>query len=153
MANVRIKYNRSLKMSPGKMAAQAVHAALRAYGIEHGSVVVLEGSATQVNQMDVQINDAGWTEVEPGSLTAGASLVHVDGYDDKVLADFQRESFDQGAREGVRAAASTVEEMCHWRQNIKDVQLNQSHDDFHFGYPCPYESMAAVLRGQKDPRD
>jgi PTH2 family peptidyl-tRNA hydrolase len=79
MANVRIRYNRSLKMSPGKIAAQAVHAALAAYGIEHGSVVVLEGTATQVNQMDVQIHDAGLTEVEPGSLTAGASLVPVAG--------------------------------------------------------------------------
>lgn len=82
MANVRIKYNRSLKMSPGKLAAQAVHAALRAYGIDHGSVVVLEGTATQVRQMDVQIQDAGLTEVAPGSLTAGASLEPLAPFDD-----------------------------------------------------------------------
>lgn len=85
MANVRIVYNRNLKMSPGKLAAQAVHAALKAYGIDHGSVVVLMGSPAKVNEMDVQIRDAGLTELEPGSLTCGASLIKVEGYDDMVV--------------------------------------------------------------------
>lgn len=82
MANVRILLNNNIKMTPGKAAAQAVHAALAAYGIEHGSVVVLHGSVRNVNQMDVQIHDAGLTELKPGTLTAGASLEPVEGYDE-----------------------------------------------------------------------
>lgn len=78
MTDVRIVVNNNVKMSPGKLAAQAVHAALAAYGIEHGSVVVLQGSVTKVNEMDVQIRDAGLTEVKPGTLTAGATLVEED---------------------------------------------------------------------------
>lgn len=72
--NVRIYLNRNVKMSPGKAAAQAVHAALAAYGIEHGSVFVLDGGPNKLNAMDVQVHDAGLTEVDPGTLTAGASL-------------------------------------------------------------------------------
>lgn len=74
MKNVRIYYNRNVDMTPGKLAAQAVHAALAAYGIEHGSVVVLQGSKNKVTSMDAVIADAGLTELEPGTLTAGASL-------------------------------------------------------------------------------
>lgn len=80
MANVRIIYNGNIRMSPGKLAAQAVHAALAAYGIDHGSVVVLQGSVKKVNEMDVVIHDAGLTELKPGTLTAGASLEAVEGY-------------------------------------------------------------------------
>lgn len=82
MANVRIMYNGNVDMSPGKLAAQAVHAALAAYGIDHGSVVVLKGSKRKVEAMDVQIHDAGLTELKPGTLTAGASLEKVEGFDD-----------------------------------------------------------------------
>lgn len=72
--NVRILLNNNVKMTPGKAAAQAVHAALLAYGIEHGSVVVLQGSKVKIEAMDVQVRDAGLTELKPGTLTAGASL-------------------------------------------------------------------------------
>lgn len=71
---VRILLNSNVKMSPGKAAAQAVHAALAAYGIEHGSVVVLGGSVRKLMEMDVQIHDAGLTEVKPHTLTAAASI-------------------------------------------------------------------------------
>jgi PTH2 family peptidyl-tRNA hydrolase len=74
-------YNGNIKMSPGKLAAQAVHAALAAYGIDHGSVVVLQGSVKKVEAMDVQIRDAGLTELKPGTLTCGASLEKVKGFD------------------------------------------------------------------------
>lgn len=85
MANVRIKVNKNLKMSPGKLASQAVHAALNAYGIAHGSVVVLQGTKTQTEAMDTVIRDAGLTELPEGSLTAGATLEPVDGYPDHVV--------------------------------------------------------------------
>jgi PTH2 family peptidyl-tRNA hydrolase len=74
MSRVKILVNNNIKMSPGKLAAQAVHAALNAYGIEHGAVVVLGGSVKKIMELDVQVHDAGRTELEPGTLTAGAVI-------------------------------------------------------------------------------
>lgn len=73
--DVRIYINRNVRMSPGKMAAQAVHAALNAHGIEHGRVIVLMGSPARINALPIQIRDAGYTELAPGTLTAGAELL------------------------------------------------------------------------------
>lgn len=72
-----VKYNKNLKMSPGKLAAQAVHAVLSLYGIHPGeecAVVVLSANKGPVEAMDAFIRDAGRTEVAPGSTTAGASF-------------------------------------------------------------------------------
>jgi hypothetical protein len=53
----------------------------------------------------------------------------------------------------VRAEASgTVAAMCHWVQDVGGVRARESHEAFHFGYSCPYEAVAAVLRGEPDPR-
>lgn len=71
---VRIYMNRNITMSNGKFAAQAVHAALDAFGVNHGRVIVLMGSPTKIRTMPHQIHDAGHTELEPGTLTAGAQL-------------------------------------------------------------------------------
>ena len=61
------------RMSRGKYAAQAVHAALTLLGVHPGvPVIVLGGTKGRIRKMDVQIRDAGRTEVEPGTLTAGA---------------------------------------------------------------------------------
>lgn len=73
--DVRIYLNRNVTMSDGKKAAQAVHAALDAFGVNHGRVIVLNGSRTKVESMPVRIRDAGHTELQPGTLTAGAELV------------------------------------------------------------------------------
>lgn len=71
-SRITVLLNRNLNMSPGKAAAQAVHAALRLYGIEQGAVVVLNATPTQISeQCDVVTHDAGRTEVPAGSLTAG----------------------------------------------------------------------------------
>ncbi|SET38781.1 hypothetical protein [Geodermatophilus poikilotrophus] len=72
---VRILVNTNVSMSRHKAAAQAVHAALAAFGIPHGRVVVLGGRPDEVAAMDVVVRDAGRTEVAPGTLTAGAALV------------------------------------------------------------------------------
>ena len=72
---VRILLNRDVRMSRGKACAQAVHAALRAFDVPHGRVVVLTGTADEVAAMPVVIRDAGLTEVAPGTTTAGATVV------------------------------------------------------------------------------
>jgi PTH2 family peptidyl-tRNA hydrolase len=72
---VRILLNKNVEMSRGKACAQAVHAALDAFGVAHGRVVVLHGKPDEVAAMDHVIRDAGRTEVAPGTMTAGASLV------------------------------------------------------------------------------
>jgi PTH2 family peptidyl-tRNA hydrolase len=71
---VRILLNTNVKMSRHKAAAQAVHAALYAFGITHGRVVVLGARPAEVEEMDSVIRDAGLTELDPGTLTAGASI-------------------------------------------------------------------------------
>lgn len=59
-------------VSRGKYAAAAVHAALEHYGIEHGAVIVLGAKVSDIEAgCDVVIRDAGRTEVEPGTVTAG----------------------------------------------------------------------------------
>jgi peptidyl-tRNA hydrolase, PTH2 family len=78
---VRILVNTNVSMSRHKAAAQAVHAALAAFGIPHGRVVVLGGRPDEVAAMDVVVRDAGRTEVAPGTLTAGAALVRRSGDD------------------------------------------------------------------------
>ena len=80
---VRILVNTNVSMSRHKAAAQAVHAALAAFGIPHGRVVVLGGRPDEVAAMDVVVRDAGRTEVAPGTLTAGAALVRRSGDDDR----------------------------------------------------------------------
>ena len=72
---VRVVVNTNVSMSRHKAAAQAVHAALAAFGIPHGRVVVLGGGPDEVAAMDVVVRDAGRTEVAPGTLTAGATVV------------------------------------------------------------------------------
>lgn len=67
---MRIYVNRNL--SPGKAAAAAVHAALNAYGIDHGRVVVLEAGVAKIERESLlYVSDAGTTEVAPGTTTAG----------------------------------------------------------------------------------
>lgn len=51
------------------------------------------------------------------------------------------------------SAAEMVEGMCHWVQNRDMVQHRQMHVEFHLTDYCPYAAMAAVLRGEPDPRD
>jgi PTH2 family peptidyl-tRNA hydrolase len=72
---VRVLVNTDVSMSRHKAAAQAVHAALAAFGIPHGRVVVLGGRSDEVAAMDAVVRDAGRTEVAPGTLTAGATVV------------------------------------------------------------------------------
>ncbi len=72
---VRVLLNSNVTMSRGKAASQAVHAALMAFGVPHGRVVVLGARPEEVAAMDHVVRDAGRTEVEAGTMTAGASLV------------------------------------------------------------------------------
>lgn len=75
---LKIVYRRNLKMSPGKLAAQAVHAAT---GIGHTdysmNVVVLSVSDKRFKEIVSERNafvvrDAGHTELAPGTETCAA---------------------------------------------------------------------------------
>lgn len=71
---LRIYINRKLDISPNKRAAHAVHAALTAFGVHpRTKVVVLDKGPTVIETMRVAIHDAGYTELEPGTLTAGTN--------------------------------------------------------------------------------
>lgn len=67
-----IHLNTNIKMSRGKAAAHAVHAALMAAGVHPDIPVVVLGSKPRdIEKMRTHIHDAGHTELEPGTLTAG----------------------------------------------------------------------------------
>lgn len=69
---LRIYINRNIDVTPNKRAAHAVHAALTAFGVHPGvKVIVLDAGPTKIEAMRVSIHDAGHTELEPGTLTAG----------------------------------------------------------------------------------
>ena len=75
---LKIIYRRNLKMSPGKLAAQCVHAATLIGHTDYSmNVVVLSMSdkkfnETVANEGAVVVVDAGHTELEPGTVTCGA---------------------------------------------------------------------------------
>ena len=84
MKRIKILCRKNLKMSPGKLAAQAVHAALALTSLEKldplQSVVVLEVSDKKFNEKIngegklAVVHDAGYTEVAPGTITCLAFL-------------------------------------------------------------------------------
>lgn len=68
----RLTIYASSNVTRGKAAAAAVHAALMHYGIPHGAVIVLSVSPSQIERgCEIVVRDAGRTEVEPGTVTAG----------------------------------------------------------------------------------
>jgi peptidyl-tRNA hydrolase len=81
---IKVLYRKNLKMSPGKIAAQAVHAALalkesRGHINAMTSVVVLGVSNRKFDEAKQNasggmtiVRDAGYTEVEPGTETCMA---------------------------------------------------------------------------------
>lgn len=74
-----IRVNSNAKMSRGKAAAHAVHAALKLYGIEYEHpVIVIGGKPDEILAQTVHVRDAGRTELVPGTLTAGASWEYKD---------------------------------------------------------------------------
>jgi PTH2 family peptidyl-tRNA hydrolase len=83
---LKIIVNDRVTMSRGKYAAQAVHAALMAFGVHHGGpVIVLGGSPAEIEECAIQIRDAGRTEVEQGTLTAGAAEIPTEPEPDHLL--------------------------------------------------------------------
>lgn len=101
---IKIFMNNNADMSKGKYAAQAVHCALNAAGVEHGSVVVLGGPKKLVESMHTTIHDAGLTELRPGTLTAGT--------------DWEPENTPAGRTEDeallIKQAANKLRELSHY---------------------------------------
>ena len=84
---IKILYRKNLKMSPGKLAAQAVHAAMGLYFevggdiIDHMTSVVVLGVSDKkfveeatVNGASYTVIDAGYTELPAGTETCVAFL-------------------------------------------------------------------------------
>lgn len=77
---LRIWWNRNLqgKISPGKLAAHAAHAALAAYGIVYTHpILVLAAGKGRIESMPISIRDAGRTELAPGTVTTGVERPRV----------------------------------------------------------------------------
>lgn len=73
---LKIFMNSNAKMSRGKYAAHAVHAALLHYGVHPGTpVVVLGAKPRDILEMDTFVRDEGRTELAPGTITAGTNGV------------------------------------------------------------------------------
>lgn len=62
------------------------------------------------------------------------------------LLDYYRRTTELWKRAG------QVEDLCDWKQNVKDVKKTTDHQTFHFNNICPYFVVAEVLRGHSDPR-
>lgn len=74
---IKVIYRKNLKMSPGKLAAQTIHAAMGLANPRPDIVVVLGVSCKKfwelVDEKDCYIHrDLGLTEVEAGEVTAAA---------------------------------------------------------------------------------
>jgi peptidyl-tRNA hydrolase len=73
---LKIFYRKNLNMSPGKLAAQCVHAACALKTDPQMAVIVLGLTDRRFDQMksnaEVVIRDAGRTEVEPSTETCFA---------------------------------------------------------------------------------
>lgn len=104
---LRIWWNKNLrgKISPGKLAAHAAHAALHAYGIRYTHpIVVLGAGRGRIEAMEVVIRDEGRTELTPGTVTAGVERARA------VLGDRDalREKHDMSELQEVQAAGAKV---------------------------------------------
>jgi peptidyl-tRNA hydrolase, PTH2 family len=72
VSNEPIKIYVKSGLSRGKAAAAAVHAALLALDVHPNvPVIVLSGNNKDIEDRRIVVRDAGKTEVEPGTMTAG----------------------------------------------------------------------------------
>ena len=75
---LKIIYRKNLKMSPGKMAAQCVHAATGADHTDYAMNVVVLGMSDKKFREIVEenecfiVSDLGHTELEKGTVTCAA---------------------------------------------------------------------------------
>jgi hypothetical protein len=106
--------------------------------------------ATQAakDRAEAVLAEAEWLETaHTNSVGKGYSSEYRSGF--KAAAGWVRLHGDASP---ASPAPVDVAGLCHWVQNWARVQSTQSHDDFHFGYTCPYAVVAAVLAGKPDPR-
>ena len=99
MKRIKILYRKNLKMSPGKLAAQCVHAAL---GLNDTScmmsVVVLGVSDKKfdenIDTAEYIVLDAGYTEIAAGTETC-LSYLEDDPRDEEALWEMKRQEAER----------------------------------------------------------
>lgn len=121
---IYVVLNKELKMSPGKAAAQAVHAAMLLEGNYDNlfassykrTVIVLEGTGEQIKNLHIYLQEAGIfsdyyidegkNEVDAYSVTALA-VEPIDGEDREkrdIFADFDLFGYGNGFLDRVKAS-------------------------------------------------
>lgn len=82
------------------------------------------------------------SELTDRLVEAAAEALH-----DSISAGDVAEINDETAADVLRVAlplvAEAVEGTCDWRRGMTE---GDTHSTFHFGYPCPYERCAALIR-------
>ena len=135
---IRIWVNSGAKMSRGKYAAAAVHAVLKAAGVHPDvPVVVLGGQRDHIEKMQTVIHDAGRTEVEPGTATAGTDYVF----------DLASPVIRRIQAEALREAADSIERR---RNEPGLVKLDVQCAGYYTGIRSGMESSVKALRSEAD---
>lgn len=130
-------------VSRGKMAAAAVHAALMHYGIPHGAVIVLGASPGRIeDECSLIIRDAGRTEVEPGTVTAGVRKGEDDAQRHALLDAATELTHMREARDNARAE---VERLTARLDDVEEALVELQPDPVLVeGSWIPFRDLATV---------
>lgn len=115
----RIVIHANSNVTRGKFAAAAVHAALTAAGAHPGCpVIVLGAKPSEIEQHHTVIRDAGKTEFEPGTVTAGTD------WRGTATAPAGADDYEAGYAEGFHHGRSTPAEREITDEMVRDA-LNE----------------------------
>lgn len=166
---IKAYYNKSLAMTPGKIASQVVHAIL---GLKLNSqpakVIVLEARGGKLRELSEQDDcysqyDLGYTEVECGQLTAVATVEfdginsHSEGFIDKEFS-FVRQAYGISYlkhNDCKSAIAIRSKSMGDGRKKIF-ATMSQSYGEYDFTVyerlSCEneiYDELLSILKGDE----
>ena len=133
----RIVIHANSNVTRGKFAAAAVHAALTAAGVHPGCpVIVLGAKPRDIEGMATVIHDAGLTEVEPGTVTAGTDWAPAPPTDD------DREALALAIREAYVRPAGIFGHYC---AEVREVEFDSWMADLRRRGPVTDAMVEAAL--------